>query len=253
MSTILPSIKGKSWVFQVTALCIVLGALLGLSLKTQKQVVKEGGIPDRLPAMRVAFLELKKLNDKLKGDLSYYKDETEKMSQQLAAGTRSSKSLVDALNESKLLAGTVPVRGPGVVVTINDSPKLSPSETRPEEIEQYLVHDYDIRAVVDELFVSGAEAIGINDHRLVANSSIRCVGPVVLVNSERLAPPYVIKAIGEPDVMEKALTLRGGVADDLILFEMITIREEPVIRIPAYGGSTRLKLARPDTQAAGAR
>ena len=101
-----------------------------------------------------------------------------------------------------------------------------------------MVHDSDLRSVVNELFSAGAEAIAINDQRLVANSSIRCVGPTVLVNSERLAPPYKIAAIGKPDVLQSALDMQGGALDieGLFMLDMIKIEKEPdVSRARVYG------------------
>lgn len=244
MSTIQPSVRGKSWVFQVTALCVVLGMLLALSLKTQRQAVNEG-VPVRLPALKAEFRALKQDNINLQKELVEYKARNEDLALKQAAGMRGTKSLQRTLNEAKFLAGTVAARGPGIIVTIHDSPKLDPAETRPEVIEQYVVHDYDIRGVVDELFASGAEVMSINDQRLIANSSIRCVGPVVLVNSVQLAPPYIIRAIGKSDTLEKALALRGGPADDLFLFDMIEIVKESSVVVPAFTGSTRFNFAKP--------
>ncbi|MCE5198355.1 MAG: DUF881 domain-containing protein [Armatimonadota bacterium] len=247
MSIIPPSVRGRSWVFQVTALSIVLGMLLALSLKTQRQAANEG-VPNRLPALRAAFRITKQDNIKLQKELAEYKDRNEELARQQANGVSSSKSLEQALNEAKLLAGTVAASGTGVIVTLNDSPKKDPSETRQDVISNYVVHDYDIRAIIDELFASGAEAIAINDQRLIANSSVRCVGPVVLVNSVQLAPPYVIKAIGKADVLEKALTLPGGVADALFLLDMIEVKKVSNILVPAFAGSTRFGVARPVIQ-----
>lgn len=239
-----PTVRGKSWVFQVTALCIVLGALLALSFKTQRQAVKEG-VPNRLPALRAAFRVTKQENVDLQKELAYYKDQYEDLAAQQASGLHDSEGLRQTLTDNKFLAGTISARGPGITVTLRDSPKLNPSETDPETIENYVVHDSDIRSIVDELFASGAEAISINDQRLIANSSIRCVGPVVLVNSIQLAPPYVIKAIGKADVMEKALTLPGGVADALFLLDMIDVKKSQSLVVPAFTGKTRFEYAKP--------
>ncbi|MCL5102533.1 MAG: DUF881 domain-containing protein [Armatimonadetes bacterium] len=247
MSTIMPTVRGKSWVFQVTGLCIVLGALLGLSLKTQRQVAQEGGVPNRMPALRVALAEQKQLNEKLKKDVVYYRTRCEDLSKAMAEGTTSSKSLERTLNDAKMLAGTIAVRGPGVVLSITDSPQLSKSVTDPEVIEQYVVHDTDLRAIVNELFAAGAEAVCVNGHRIAATSSIRCAGSTILVNSDRATPPYVIKAIGKPDELESALRMPGGVLEltGLIQLDMVTIKREPDVLIPAYAGSTHFSIAKP--------
>ncbi len=235
MSSISPPVRGKSWVFQVTALCIVLGMLLAFSLKTQRQAVGEG-VPIRLPALRAEFRATKEQNVKLQEQIAELK-------KQVAAYESSENvpaSLTEALKTARMMAGLVAVRGRGVIVNLHDSPKLDPSETRSEVIENYMIHDSDIQDIVKELFAAGAEAISVNDQRLMATSSIRCVGPVVLVNSVQIAPPYIIKAVGKPDVLEKALEMPGGVADvnGLFLLDMIEIKKvtEPSIVIPAYTG-----------------
>jgi uncharacterized protein YlxW (UPF0749 family) len=248
MSTIVsPSSRGKGWVFQVTALCIVLGMLLALSLRTQRRAVSEG-IPNRWPAVRTEFINLKQENARLQRDLAEYKERYDELLRNQAKGQKGTEALETVLKEMKLLAGVVPVRGPGVVVTLHDSPKRDVNETRPEVIENYIVHDYDIRAVVNELFAAGAEAISVNGQRLIATSSIRCVGPVILVNSVKVAAPYVIKAIGKPDDLQKALELPGGAADGLFLLDMIEVKQQPDILIPAYTGSTRFNWAKPVTE-----
>jgi len=245
MSTsISPPVRGNRWIFQVTALCIVLGMLLAMSLKTQRQAASEG-IPNRWPALRAEFRNLKQENGKLQKDLADFKGRYEEMLRKQASGVVGAESLKTMLNETKLLAGIAAAHGPGVVVTLQDSPKRNPSITSEKEIANFLVHDSDVRTVANELFAAGAEAISVNGQRLIATSSIRCVGPVILVNSIQLAAPFVIKAIGQPDVLEKALELPGGSADWLFELDMIGVKKQPDIYLPAYTGSTRFSWAKP--------
>lgn len=239
MSTISPPVRGKTWVFQVTALCIVLGMVLALALKTQRQAASQG-VPTSGPALQSAYRVLKQQNQQLEKDLAEAKIQVEKLaSRRISAGT----AMQQMLDESKMLAGTVPVQGPGIVVTLQDSPKR-PADARQEIIQDYIVHDRDIRDVVNELFAAGAEAISVNGQRLVATSSIRCVGPVVLVNTTQVGAPFVIKAIGNPEALESALKMPGGIYDDLDAWDMITITREHDIHIPGYTGSTRFNYAK---------
>lgn len=244
MSTIPSPFRSKSWVFQVTALCLVLGMLLALSLKTQRQAMDEG-LPVRLPALKAEFRSMKQENANLQKEVADYKERFEKVAKDQAKGLSSAEGLEDTLKEAKLQAGTVAAQGPGIIVTLHDSPKLNPAETRQDVIENYIVHDSDIRAITNELFASGAEAISVNDQRLIANSSIRCAGPVVLVNSVQIGPPYVIKAIGKADSLESPLKIQGGVADALFLLDMVEIKKETNVIVPAYKGSTRFSVAKP--------
>lgn len=241
MSVAAPPAHGKSWLFQITALCVILGVLLAFSLRTQREATKEG-VPVHMPDVRAALRITKQDNVKLQKELAEVKLKYEELAKEQAAGISSAKSLEQTLNETKLLAGTCAVKGPGVIVTIHDSPKLVPSEANKE---YYMVHDIDLRNVVNELYSAGAEVVSINGQRLVSNSSIRCAGPVVLVNSVEVAAPFVIKAIGKPDVLENALKMEGGLADGLFLLDMIEIAKNNNLSLPAYTGSSKFNYALP--------
>jgi len=218
--------------------------LLALALKTQRQSVEEG-IPSRVPALKAEFRATKQENENLKQELADYKQRCDELERRQAAGLKGAKSIQDSLRQARLLAGITPAHGPGVVVALNDSPKLNPEETNEDIINDYLIHDYDIRQIVNELFSSGAEAVSVNGHRMIATSSVRCVGSAVLVNSVQVAPPIMIKAIGDPDVLEKSLELQGGAAENLFLLDMIEITKQQDIVVPAYRGAIRFDAARP--------
>ena len=244
MSTLAPPVRGKVWVWQITALCVVLGMLLALSLRTQRQAI-ESNEPTRPAALRASYRILKSQNVELEKELSDYKGRVEKLVKNQAGRAGGTKEFTRVLDDTKMVAGTIPVHGPGIVVVLHDSPKRNPSETRQDVVSDYIIHDRDIREIVNELFASGAEAISVNGQRLMANSSIRCVGPVVLVNLIQVAPPFVIKAIGKPETLENALKLPTGVADGLFLLDMIEVTRMSYIVVPAYTGSTRFNYAAP--------
>jgi len=90
-------------------------------------------------------------------------------------------------------AGTVALRGRGLEVTLADSAREPPS---PEEAGAYRIHDADLQLVANALFAAGAEAVAINDSRLVATTPIRAAGDTIVVNFRPLTPPYRVVAIG---------------------------------------------------------
>ena len=109
-----------------------------------------------------------------------------------------------------------------------------------------IIHDSDIRTVVNELFASGAEAISINGERLVSTSSIRCVGPTVLVNNTRLSIPFEITAIGDSKTLEAGLIVKGGIVDTLTPWGIdIKITRHTKVEVPAYRGFSSFKYAEP--------
>ena len=78
------------------------------------------------------------------------------------------------------------------------------------------MHEHHVLKVVNELYISGAEAVSVNGKRLTANSYIVCTGPVITVDGEQFPAPFTISAIGDPDTLEKALNIQGGIKDQLV-------------------------------------
>jgi uncharacterized protein YlxW (UPF0749 family) len=94
------------------------------------------------------------------------------------------------------MAGTVAVEGPGVEVRLSDATRPAPAGA---DAEVSRIHDRDVQLVVNALFAAGAEAVSINDVRLVATSPIRAAGETIVVSFRPLSPPYVVRAIGADD------------------------------------------------------
>jgi len=115
--------------------------------------------------------------------------------------TGDNEKLLDDINRVKLIAGFTEIQGRGLVLTLNDKPDYDILKDPLDSI----VHDADVRYAVDLLRSSGAVAVSINGYRIVNSTYILCIGPTILVNNERLVPPYVISAIGDADAMQAAL------------------------------------------------
>jgi len=159
------------------------------------------------------------------------------------------KVLTEDLVSTKFLAGLMDATGPGVLVTLNDSKKRFPDAPLAVQMTE-IVHDTDILQVVNELRAAGAEAVSVNDQRLVATSPIRCAGPTIYVNGTPQTPPYLVRAIGDPTVLETALKLPQGIYDTLHNLDsgMIKIQKQSKQIIPAYNGPTTPRYSHPVTQ-----
>lgn len=151
------------------------------------------------------------------------------------------KLLMEELNQSRVLAGTTEVEGPGIIVTLDDGKELDASG------EKYvIVHDSDIRMVLCELAAAGAEAISINGQRIVATTAVRCVGNTVMVNDVKVAPPFEISAIGDSSTLEAAINIKGGSADYLRGWGiLITTKKTDKVTVPRYSGVVNMKYATP--------
>ena len=103
-------------------------------------------------------------------------------------------------------AGLDPARGPGIVVTLTDAQRDAdgrfPGDASPDDL---VVHQQDVEAVLNALLSAGAEAVQMQDQRIIATSAPRCVGNTLLLNGRTYSPPYTITAIGDPAAMKAAL------------------------------------------------
>lgn len=125
--------------------------------------------------------------------------------QALGADTRG-QAAAKQVAELELVTGGVPVRGPGLVVTLDDAPNAGSggATDRGGQLGDGRIYDRDLQDVVNALWAVGAEAIAINGQRLTAQTAIRSAGEAVLVDFRPLSPPYVVRALGDVDRMEPA-------------------------------------------------
>ncbi|MGE5703794.1 MAG: DUF881 domain-containing protein [Clostridia bacterium] len=179
----------------------------------------------------------KEQNRKLELQLMDLQREVAKREEAMAQRQSAAKDVLQQLEAARMLAGVVPVEGPGVVVTMKDNQNASEAS----DVSNFIVHEQDVRLVVNELRAAGAEAISINGQRLVGNSAIRCVGPTIIVNGIKSAAPFVITAIGDPATLENALNLPGGVLQTLEEFVHIEVAKHEQVQLPAYVGDNKIK------------
>ncbi|AGC67566.1 hypothetical protein Cst_c05440 [Thermoclostridium stercorarium subsp. stercorarium DSM 8532] len=137
--------------------------------------------------------------------------------------------LLNRKNELMVINGLTDVKGSGIVITLNDAPargEIDPS--------QLIIHDMDIVQILNVLRAAGAQAISINDERIIATSKHFCVGPTILINNKRYPVPYVIKAIGDPNGLYNAVEQSEAVVIMKIYNIQVDVRKENEILIPGY-------------------
>jgi uncharacterized protein YlxW (UPF0749 family) len=145
-------------------------------------------------------------------------------------------------------AGLVALHGPGLTVRLDDAPRRADG-TRPNgvSVDDLVVHQQDVQAVVNALWAGGAEAMSIMDDRIVSTSAVRCVGNTLLLHGRAYGPPFKITALGDPATLRQALDASPGVAlfreaaESLGLGYRVTVEEDATV--PGYDGSTDLEHA----------
>lgn len=159
----------------------------------------------------------------------------------LAAGD--AQDLTEATERLAVAGALTPVAGPGVTVTVDDSP-----EAASDALNRVL--DRDLQDIVNALWRGGATAVAVNDQRLTTTTAIRGAGEAILVNFQPLTRPYRVSAVapagGRIDVTG-AQGLLGGLSDD---YGLITDLTEGDVALPA-GAVRPLRYAIPTEGTAG--
>ncbi|GAA2736609.1 DUF881 domain-containing protein [Pedococcus aerophilus] len=176
--------------------------------------------------------------------------EVDRLSAQQAPGDLRVTQLTDAADALRLAAGTEPVAGPAVRVTMTDAESVPDVLPEGFSVDDYVVHQQDVQAVVNALWQGGAEAMTLMDQRVISTSAVRCVGNTLILQGRVYSPPYVITAIGDQDRLQAALEssptigiYRQWVDAAGLGYDVRTLREAT---FPAYAGSLNLR----DAQAA---
>jgi len=171
--------------------------------------------------------------------------------QETAAGTDT--RVAEVLGEARALAdaaGLTELTGPGVVVTLTDAPRDAdgkyPAGASPDDL---VVHQQDVQSVLNALWAGGAEAVAMQDQRIVNTSAPRCIGNTLLLHGRTYSPPYVVTAIGDPARLAATLANEPGIK----MFKQYAVRyglgytqqQSDRLTVPAYTGQLHTEYARP--------
>ncbi|WP_435769671.1 DUF881 domain-containing protein [Nocardioides sp. SYSU DS0651] len=163
--------------------------------------------------------------------------------------------------ELRAPAGLVPRSGPGLSITLSDSPDevLDEAIDRNRELDpedridlnRYVVHQQDLQAVVNALWRGGASAVTIAGQRIVSTTGIKCEGNAVQLQGVPYPQPYVIEAVGDPGQLYtevQADPLVAGYRADAQNSEIAigwSVELEDLVEAPAYDGVVDVQYARP--------
>lgn len=234
----------KTWHISLVLVSMVLGILLATSFNTQQKYREALDTPRKQDLIKTVQ-GLERERDRIRSEIEGNRKQLLEYEASVAKTQGERASYTKALENTRQAAGLDRVKGPGLIVTLGDSTQIS-NEGAPNN---YVIHDYDLRTVVNSLWAGGAKAISINGHRLITTSSIRCAGPYVLVNSNRLSSPFKIRAVGNVEKLKS--TLHEDVRTEQLLndiaklYSLVAIVEESKeIVISGYTGGLLIENAR---------
>lgn len=219
-------------------MCFALTAGICVQIKTVKNTSLTVSKNYEENNLRAEVLKYKERYDNL---LKEIEEVDKELQQEIEKATENNSELEEAknqINEGNKIIGLTEVTGPGVVITVADS-DIDPNTV--VDTSYLLVHDRDILKIVNELKNAGAEAISINDQRVIITTSIICGGNIININGERIGSPFEIKAIGSPEALAN-LSRPGGCLDNLEYNGIkVSLKKADNITISKYSGVLNFK------------
>jgi uncharacterized protein YlxW (UPF0749 family) len=174
--------------------------------------------------------------------------QVDSLTEQAAPGSAAVASLRASAAELAAAVGTQAVTGPALTVTLNDAKRSAASLPKGFVADDIVVHQGDVQNVVNALWAGGAEAMMLQDQRIISTSAVRCVGNTLILQGRVYSPPYVIKAIGDTSSMRDALRSSKQVQIYLEYVEKFGLGYDVTstrrATFPAYAGSLGLTYAK---------
>lgn len=194
--------KGKiTMTITLGLMCFILVFVMFMQFRT----VQETDITEietmREAELREALAEWKTKYQETSETLQDTNQKIEEYSQKDSSNQQATELLSKEVEQTNMILGKVDVQGEGVIVTLTDT-------------EEESVTSLDLINLVNELILAGAEAISINDNRVINMTDIVDIGnQFIVINSQRISSPYTVKAIGEKTYLQSALTIKSGYVD----------------------------------------
>ena len=256
MSVIAARIRAiPSWQVTLGLALLALGFLIAAQLAAEGPRIRYT-TQERSPLVETA-LGLQTQQDGLKTRIVELRKSIQDIEKQDTGSAAAIKELNAGLEQARIAAGLIPLTGTGIVLKLEDSTQPLPPDGNAAD---YLVTAADLRTVVAELWLAGAEAIAVNGERLTTSTAIIDIGGSVLVNAAYLAGPFDVSAIGPTDLFDRlsaspgfrefVQTRRGSFGIG------VSWAQPEKVDLPAFAGSVNLReskaVASPTTSPSGA-
>lgn len=226
---------------------ILVSIFLGIILSIQLKAVDGSKALGTLPTQRTQDLanELKKVQTDKEALENRVKDLEGKIEQYELEGIDNNTYAENLYNDAmryRMLAGYVDLEGPGIVLEIND-----PSDVNLNQGYFSIVDEVDlILQVISILNAADAEAISINDQRYTSFTEIVRAGEHIEINGVSNNSPIIIKAIGDPSILESALAIKRGIVWQLRNYNYtVNLYTDDKIIIPSYQNVEEFNYSKP--------
>ena len=234
--------KGKITVTITMAIaCFALAMIMCMQFKivretdiTSIETMREEELRTELANWKQKYEETKQQHDETQDKIEEYKAKKEN-------DIETAVLVNEELQQANILLGKTDLVGEGIEITIKEVQFDDYSRNPNEDFSK--IQDSDLLLIVNSLKNAGAEAISINEERIINMSDIAYIGSTFIkVNGQRILSPYIIKAIGNKSYLESSLLGNGGAAEQLKkMGHDVQIIQSDNVLVKKYSGDINYK------------
>jgi uncharacterized protein YlxW (UPF0749 family) len=235
-------VQSRVRLLTVVLVTFLLAAAVTAQVKAELVPAHNGVARDQ--ALVQSALGLERDNATLRADIASLNQQVQGLNTQLGQRSTEAAQVQAGFQAEKELAGVTAAHGPGEVVTLADG---KDPHLQGETAGGWLVRYIDIQDVVNVLWAAGAEAVAVNQQRVVPSTSFFVAGNDVLMNGVHITSPYTLAAIGDRSALDSALAQNSALAelkDRTGLYQVVfSWTSERDIQLPAYNGAFVIRYA----------
>lgn len=212
--------------------CFILTMIMFMQFKivyetdiSSLETMREEDLKQELVNWKTKYEETEQRYEEIEQTLNKYKEES-------TSNSQIKQNLEEELENLNLMLGATDVEGTGIIITLQDSDDQEEKITAEE-----------LMMIVNYLKDAGAEAISINDQRIINSTYITLINnSFIKINSQKISSPYEIKAIGDSEYLKSSLVGNGGYAEKITnLGKKIKIEEKRKVYISKYDKELSVK------------
>jgi uncharacterized protein YlxW (UPF0749 family) len=237
-----PSSRSKIFGYSIIYLIIgiIVGGFIAVQIVSTKSIARSSNPIEPVLELGETIERMRLEQKELKDEISMLRTDVSKKENQIKSRQTTSAELSAQLSDYEKIVGLLEMRGPGVEITLDDG-DYQGLKDRNDFKNDAIIHATDILDVINILWLAGAEAIAINDERVVGKTSVNCIVNTILVNEAHVGTPLQIRALGNSDELAKFIDDPGRLVDLHsrmreygLIMSVDKIKE---LTIPAYSGT----------------
>jgi len=209
-----PKKRSKSLVYPLIFVLIgaVVGGFIAVQIVTTNSIARSTNPIEPALELGETVSAMRSEQKQLKEEISSLRAEVADQQDLVETRRATSQELNTELDDYEVIVGLTPMEGEGVVVTLDDG-TYEGLKDRNDFKNDAIIHSTDILDVVNILWMAGAEAVAINEERVVGTTSINCIVNTILVNESHVGTPLEIRAIGESEELANFINDPGRLID----------------------------------------